>query len=226
MNYEPILNKIKYWKNYKGTGETYRKTHDMDCILTGGNLFADTIFSLWLPLRYTLNYFDSAKWIEWKNHETDVLKKSGVTLKYCDDFLNDFENNIELFLPEHELTTNLIKLFELGQKRCNIMILPYRKWNTQRGSLPYYDYLPHFLYDILNTNDSKENEIICNWIKREQLTLFFNNEIIDKKQIKDLAGTGHVTKHAPKNIVILLLIQNYIEILQQREARMQTTINN
>ena len=58
MKYESIIKKINYWKSYDGTGDEYRKTHDLDCIQTKGNLAADTIFSLWLPLRYTLNYFE------------------------------------------------------------------------------------------------------------------------------------------------------------------------
>ena len=66
MDYEPIINQLSYWINYKGSGDEYRKNNDRDCILTEGNLYADTIFSLWLPLRYTLNYFDCDKWIKWK----------------------------------------------------------------------------------------------------------------------------------------------------------------
>ena len=30
MNYEPIITKINYWKNYDGTGDAYRKTHDLE----------------------------------------------------------------------------------------------------------------------------------------------------------------------------------------------------
>ena len=53
---ETIKTHIQYWIDYKGDGDEYRRTHDLDCILTDGNLFADTLFSLWLPLRYVLNY--------------------------------------------------------------------------------------------------------------------------------------------------------------------------
>ena len=214
MNYEPILNKLSYWRNYCGTGDEYRKTHDLDCILTDGNLLADTIFSLWLPLRYTLNFFDSPQWIKWKEFEADVLKKERTSLKNHEPFLKDLESNIECFLPNHEITRQLIYLFYLGQKRCNIMILPYRSWNTKRGLFPYYDYLPHFLYDILNTDDTTA---IVEWIRREELTMFFIDKIIDKEHIIDLDGTGNVCRHFPKQIILPTLLENYLHILEQRE---------
>ena len=53
MDYTPIIEKIRYWRDDDGVGDEFRRTHDLDCILTGGNLFADLIFSPWLPLRYT-----------------------------------------------------------------------------------------------------------------------------------------------------------------------------
>lgn len=64
--YKPIRNKIEEWiwyDDYKPAGEyydnveaheEYRRWHDRDCVLTGGCLEADTMFSLWLPLRHTI----------------------------------------------------------------------------------------------------------------------------------------------------------------------------
>lgn len=220
MNYKPIIRKLNYWKNYVGSGDEYRKEHDLDCILTGGNLYADTIFSLWLPLRYVLNYFNCTKWVEWKEFEYDVLSKQKMTLKNHNNFIDDLSANIEEFLPEHEITTRLLELFELGQKRCNVMLLPCRQWNTIRGCRPYFDYLPHFLYDLLDTNDLKLKEEIVNWIKVENLSVFFKGGIIEKESILDLAGTGSVYSHSPSRISLLFLIQNYISILKERENTM------
>lgn len=64
--YKPITQKIQSWIDYnrnkpkgnyaahKQEHDEYRKNNDLDCILTDGNLYADTIFSLWLPLRFVL----------------------------------------------------------------------------------------------------------------------------------------------------------------------------
>lgn len=220
MNYQPILDKLSYWKSYNGNSDEYRKTHDLDCILTGGNLYADTIISLWLPLRYTLNYFENPKWTYWKDFEANFLRTNKLTLKNHNGFIEDLERNIQVFLPEHELTYKLIKLFELGQKRCNVMLLLNRRWNSIRGGHPYFDYLPHYLYDLLDTKDLLYRNRIVNWIEDEHLTMFFEKGIIDKEHIVDLAGTGCVYSHSPRKIVLSVLLQNYITMLEEREYYM------
>ena len=219
MKYESIIKKINYWKSYDGTGDEYRKTHDLDCIQTKGNLAADTIFSLWLPLRYTLNYFEHPKWTKWKENECNC---NG--LKNCNAFLDDLIENIEEYLPEHMLTKQLAELFRIGQTEANTMILPYRKWNTVRGGKPYWDYLPHFLYDLLDTENKDFLNAVQKWIKSERLVLFFKDGIIDKDHVKDLAGTGNVCSHFPRNLDVLLLIRNYTEILHERARIMRVDI--
>lgn len=215
MDYTPIIEKIGYWREDNGVGNEFRRTHDLDCVLTGGNLFADTIFSLWLPLRFTLNCFESSKWRNWKEWEYDSLRKQKLTLKSQKPFMLDLEGDIKHFLPECELTESLCRLFELGQKRCNVMILPNRSWNRRRGGAPYWDYLPHYLYDVL-TEDA--TSAVVEWIRREKLAILFKDEIIQKEYLLDLAGTGDVRKHAPKDIVVPTLINNYVNLLQLRET--------
>lgn len=222
MNYNAIKEKIKYWINYEGQGDVYRKIHDLDCILTGGNLLADTIISLWLPLRYTLNYFNLPRWIYWKEYESISLKPKKLGLKNHREFLIELVNNIEMFLPQDERTEKLIRLFELGQTRANIMILPIRSWNAERGMAPYYDYLPHFLYDQMS--DDKIG-MMAEWIVREKLTMFFENETdIKKENLRDLAGTGDVRCHAPKDINLVALLDNYINVLESRENALKSLL--
>lgn len=214
MNYEPITKKIEYWVNYTGTGDEYRKTHDLDCILSGGNLYADNIISLWLPLRYSLNFFDYTDWKNWKCFE----KRTGVRLKHCQVFLQDLERNIAKYLPScHNITKKLMELFEIGQTKANIMILPDREWNKMRGCRPYFDYLPHFLYSLLDTTDEELISNVKKWVTKEKLSPFFEDEIIDLDHIKDLAGTGAVYKHRPENLNLSLLLSNYVSILKKRE---------
>lgn len=216
--YTPILQKIKYWRDYTGTGDTYRQEHDRDCILTGGNLFSDTLFSLWLPLRYTLNYYGCELWNDWKEFEDEKLRPQKLGLKDCPDFLNSLIENIDAYLPPTRLTTLLSELFQLGQQRCNVMILPYRSWNSRRGCNPYWEYLPHFLYDLMNTDSAPFLQAISAWLKTEHLEMFFNNGNLDKNNLKDLAGTGAVWRHKPSEINLEHLLHSYIDILKERQA--------
>lgn len=208
MYYDVIIEKIIEWKNYNGVGDEYRKTHDRDCILTNGNLYADTIFSLWLPLRYTLEFVNCDKWNEWKKKD---VRKQDI------DFFDDLIENINTYLPEEKIEKlHLDKLFHFGMKRANVMILPYRQWNTQRGNFPYYEYMPHFLYDKLNTENIDFLNVVKKWILDEHLDMFFNDGNIDKESIIDLAGTGSVTSHKPEAINLEVLFKNYIDILEKR----------
>ena len=214
--YRPIIKKLEYWRDYTGTGDLYRQEHDLDCILTGGNLFADTLFSLWLPLRYTLNDYGCGLWNEWKGFEAEKLRPQKLGLKDCPEFLNALIEKIDVFLPPTRLTTLLSELFQLGQQRCNVIILPYRSWNSRRGGNPYWEYLPHFLYDLMNTDSSPFLQAVSAWLREEHLEMFFDNGILDKNHLKDLAGTGAVWKHKPDEINVEYLLCNYIDILRER----------
>ena len=216
--YAPIIQKIEYWRDYTGTGDLYRQTHDLDCLQTGGNLLADTIFSLWLPLRYVLDYFGYTAWEKWKVYEYKKLNPKNMGLKDFPAFLDEFVADIENYLPPTGLTLHLSELFRLGQKRCNVMILLYRHWNRQRGGKPYWDYLPHFLFDLLNTDSPLFLQVLQTWIRNEKLEMFFIDGKLEKDHLKDLAGTGAVWKHSPKEINLEELLLNYIAILKERES--------
>lgn len=222
MLYAPIIQKIEYWRDYTGTGDLYRQNHDWDCLQVEGNLLADTLVSLWLPLRYVLNHFDYTEWKEWKEREDKKLKPKKKRLKDCPDFLGELVGNIENYLPPTELTLRLSELFRLGQQRCNVMILPYRFWNRLRGDRPYWDFLPHFLYDLLDTDSPLFLQAVQTWIKREKLEMFFINGKLDKDSLKDLAGTGAPWIHSPKKINLEVLLNNYIKILRERELLIPT----
>lgn len=210
---ETIKMHIQYWIDYKGDGDEYRRTHDLDCILTDGNLFADTLFSLWLPLRYVLNYCGTAQWEKYRRIKD---------LKNNDAFLNDLKNNLQTFIPDMGLLSKLEKLCKLGRTRANVIILPYRRWNNMRGGNPYWDYFPHFLYDLLNTEDEMFMSTMQAWIERENLQMFFDGEIV-KDKIIDLCGLGKPWLHYPgdKQFDVHKLIDNYISILEQRSINYQ-----
>ena len=74
--YDPIYKKIESWIAYEKAKpkssynsnrkehDEFRKNNDLDCILRGGNLNADTIFSLWIPLRFSIVNLNTYKDIE------------------------------------------------------------------------------------------------------------------------------------------------------------------
>ena len=53
IEYEENKPKTKYDEDSENH-DKFRSEHDLDCVLRNGNLHADTIFSLWLPLRFAL----------------------------------------------------------------------------------------------------------------------------------------------------------------------------
>lgn len=211
----PIIAKLKYWRDYDGTGDEYRRTHDLDCILTGGDLRADTLFSLWLPLRYSMNHFDKPEWQYWRDFEYIELKPKGVRLKDYPDFLNNMINHIDQFLDfDSELMRKLSTLFELGQRRANVILLPKRNWNSRRGCRPYWDYFPHFLFDLFAY--SVDEDALQRWLREESLEPFFASETFAQENIRDLAGTGSPCIHNPRDIQLVQLVDNYIDILRRR----------
>ena len=87
-----------------------------------------------------------------------------------------------------------------------------------RGRAPYWEYMPHFLYDLFNTENECFIYAVQYWIKDQKLTMFFNNpENLVKENIKDLAGSGSIFKHSSVNIDVDKLLDNYIDILLQRK---------
>ncbi len=225
--YEPIKRMIDAWiwysenvpkSNYDDAPEdhdNFRKEHDLDCILTGGNLFADTIFSLWLPLRFTIVNINSYQKIE---------RICGCKVDKNVPFLSAVADNIDELLPkDNELVINLSKLFDLGQTRANVMILPDRRLNKSRWEKTF-DYMPNFLYKCFKGKEGEfssffhnDDTKLINWIEREHLTFFFENEEIKKDNLLDLAGTNDKTNNVPPNINALNeMLISYIQILEKR----------
>lgn len=224
--YEPIKEKLNEWITYAENEpkvdyhecpevhDEYRKTHDRDCILTDGNLYADTIFSLWLPLRNTIVCLNDENAIK---EVGDIYNK----IDFCKALMKD--NNLEKLLPKNQsIVENLSLLFELGMKRCNVMILPERWLNSARGKKPYYDYMPVFLFESFPGGMFSKAwnglEDFVEWVQREHLELFFEGEIAPKN-IRDLAGTGDVRISRSEEGVVGMerLIDKYISILNARK---------
>ena len=224
--YGPIYKKIISWIAYDDNKpktdylfepdihDRFRAANDLDCVLRNGNLHADTIFSLWLPLRFALVKMNGYRRIK---------KITKIKFDYNSDFLERLlvDRNLEKLLPlENETTHLLSELFVLGQQRENTMLLPER-WMQKRGNDPYWDYVPYFLYACFEGGEFYKvfgsNEKLINWIKEEKLEGFFDGEI-SRNNIRDLAGTGDVKKGVPTNVADLNeMLRRYISILQNRK---------
>lgn len=220
--YRPIIEKIASWikyeenkpkTDYKADAEShdkYRASHDLDCILRDGNLHADTIFSLWIPLRYALvrvSGYDKIKEV------------TGLDLSQSVPFWKALiqNGNLQRLLPIKNETTRLIsELFYLGQQVENTMILPER-WLQSRGGKPYYDYMPYFLYECFSGGNFHKafgsDDRVCEWAEHEKLECFFDG-IICKDNIIDLAGTGDIKNGVPDDLNYML--RSYISVLQKR----------
>lgn len=241
---QPIEDKIRFWIEYErnmpqipyGGNEIffdeYRQFHDLDCQLLGGQLGADTIFSLWRPLEYTLLAL----------HAPEDLQKDLGTVRKRRMFLQGLLNRgLGEYFPVHmEIVQHLSQLFDLGQKRENVMLLSNRGLNEMRAVSPYEDYMPYFLkecfkggkfYHIFNHDEG----LLRFWLMREELQVFFEDGYLVPEAILDLAGTGDVTVVKPvaedaedEDEYIEELSQmfaGYVEILQARAACLEQVEN-
>ena len=220
--YRPIIQKISSWIEYEENKpktkydedaenhDKFRSEHDLDCVLRNGNLHADTIFSLWLPLRFALVRLSGY----------DKIKEvTGLDLEQSVPFWKALirNGNLKTLLPiKNETTRLLYELFYYGQKIENTMLLPER-WLQSRGGKPYYDYMPYFLYECFKGGNFHKafgsDEEVCKWIREENLECFFDGTVC-KENIIDLACTGDVKKGIPDDLNYML--RSYISILQKR----------
>lgn len=230
--YEPIRRKVEEWLWYdenqpKGNyfanveeHDRFRSLHDRDCMLTGGNLRADTLFSLWTPLRHTI--------MRLNNKET-IRSVGDISKKYV--FLREFikGHNIETLLPESEsIVWKLSELFELGMGRENVFLLPARQLNCARARKPYDDYVPVMLAEAFPGGAFSEYwdspEAYRRWIDEEHMEMFFDGGIFPE-HVRDLSGSGDVhISLAPEGVASMeRMLDNYIAVLKTRKQYFDQT---
>lgn len=215
--FSPIREVLQYWLA-PGTGD--RLKDDRDCQLTG-SLYADTIISPWLPLRFTLNRMGKPMWRHFLDYEYQSLRPQRLRLKTCPEFLSAMIAQPESFLDlDTPLVQKLSKLMKLGMQRENVMILLDRSWNVRRGRPPYFDYFPHYLHDLF---EDQEHDVLVSWLEEQHLQPLFEDGILEQTRIKDLAGTGDPRRHQPQSIDLMRLFENYIRFLEERRLVMDDT---
>lgn len=224
--YESIRRKVEEWLwydenqpegNYFANVEEhdrFRSLHDRDCVLTGGELRADTLFSLWMPLRHTITRL---------NDRGTILSVGDISKKYV--FLREFikGDNMEKLLPEAEsIVRKLSELFELGMGRENVFLLPERQLNCARARKPYYDYVPVMLLEAFSGGAFSEYwnspEAYRQWIEEEHMEVFFDGDV-SPEHIKDLSGSGDIhISLAPEGVAPMeRMLDNYIAVLKERK---------
>lgn len=235
----PILEKMKVWVEYYDeeqqisekdyvARDNFRKENDTDCQLTGGNLLADTIISLWVPLRFTVNHLNDRE-IEGRGEKVKInfCRKSLQNPAYLAKLLPYSERSVQL----------LCELFREGVKRQNVMLLPDKKLNTLKGNaddkkgIAIYDYMPHFLYQCFTNHQfiqywNNDEELLKKWIVEQKLEGFFENATdgsvsITKSAIKDLSRSGIRDNKCKTKQDLESMLEAYVTILKDRKYRLK-----
>lgn len=163
----------------------WRRANDLDCIAKDGDLRADTLISMWSPMKMVLQYL----------HPGMVIYKTanGSDPNY---YLSMLRDNFDKYFKFEDkkrqgLVTMLDSLCAFAEKESNFILLPgvSRDKGTQMNPDRYglkihgkyvwlYDQVPCTLYHVFEKdtlgkyfNDEKE---VIDWIKREHLEVGFN----------------------------------------------------
>ncbi|WP_234950036.1 hypothetical protein [Tissierella praeacuta] len=180
-----------------------REENDLDCLYFNGDLRADTIFSVWTPLKFVLDCL---------NPNEKFYKKN----KFGPDphkYLKKIKHNIDTYLPKSEKVVEELYYFvKLAETRANAMKWPSQGINNKRYD--YYDQMPPTLYNCFPNGDYSSyfgKEIALNdWIERERLEMFFFNGIYSKETVKPL-----ITNMRPNERKWLEDKNEIIEMLQK-----------
>jgi len=219
----PVKEKVNEWITYQTykpkspyqgneiVHDIYRALNDTDCKLANGNLMADTIFSLWNPLKMVLECLNPGE----KFYKTD---KYNIDKNY---HLRRIINNIDKFLPtSNELVRKLCIFAELVSTRPNVMILPDRKMQSRGNS--FLDQMPKTLYEcfkdgVFSGYFNNDDSIVVNWVIEEKLEVFFDGEI-KKENLKPLIERVNANDVCwlKKEEEINEMLDNYITILKLR----------
>lgn len=237
---DPIEAKLRFWIEYEKNlpqiplrgneifFDEYRSQNDLDCRFLGGNLGADTLFSLWQPLSLALLAL---------NEEENLVQNLG-TVRKRQHFLQKLLNSgLEPYLPSDEpLVIELRKLFARGQQRENVMLLSNRGLNEMRALPPYHDYMPYFLLECFRGGKfahifNKDEGLLRFWLMREELQVFFDDGFLVPEAILDLSGSGDPRIHLPPKgnsfeeevANLLSMFQDYNAILEERAECLSQT---
>lgn len=190
--YEDLLEQNKKWLKIKQ--DEWRKENDLDVVWLKGNLNADTIFSVWMPLKMCLQCSAAYPYSQ-KGLKYFPFKQDGY--KGYMNFLTDIEINIDKYLPKDEWP-ELYEFAELASTRANVMKLPNRGMQTRgikefsfekwKVTEPFFDQMPRTLYECFEGGElqkrerayfKNDNEVI-RWVEDEKLTSFLMKKFLER----------------------------------------------
>lgn len=204
-----IINFINYWiEGY----DKPRALHDMDCLYFDGDFKADTIFSVWTPLKFVLDCLNP-------NEKFYKHNKYGNPHKY----LFKVKNNLETLLPRDKLIVQeLYRFVELAETRANYFIWPATGINKQRYC-DDFDQMPPTLYKCFpgekySSFFHHDVMVLFKWIENQNMESFFLGKALSKENIRPLISNMRTdeSKWLTDEIEILEMLQNYNSILMER----------
>lgn len=203
----PIINFLNYWMEPSKP----RAINDLDCLYFSGDLSADTIFSVWSPLKMVLdNLNPNEKFYNPNKYGPDPYK-----------YLKKIRDNIDFYLPRNERMVKELYLFaNLAETRANYMLWPSQGPNGQRFF--YYDQMPLTLYNCFPNGDLSryfDNKItLSEWLIREKLEMFFSSSTYSKEKIIPLISRmkTNTFEWLKDSGEIIEMLQNMNLILGQR----------
>lgn len=206
---DPVVDYLLYFWEYikaKDSSEEFRKKHDLDCVHTDGNLYADTIFSFWFPFKMYLQ----AHYPEYYSGGVKGTPRKNIT--DIDELLGRMPL-IKMGKDYHLLS----EFASLAQTRENVMILPDRK--MQKRGVYWLDQMPITLKACFSGSFSLyfKDRTVLNWIAEEHLDAFFDGEP-SEESIRKL---GTVTSDRPEwcstEDDVCEMLKAYIDILKKRQ---------
>lgn len=172
-----IKNFLLYWQKSYGKP---RVKNDLDCLYCKGEKLADTIYSMWMPIKMVVKCLHG-EIVNKKYKDNDPLKD-----------INKLIQNYSKYFPENNiLICKLNELAVLAETRANVMILP-KKGMQSRGR---YDQMNLFLWSIFKDgNKSKffdgNDDLVRKWIVEQKLQpLFVCEKELKRENIKPLIET-------------------------------------
>ena len=204
-----IINFINYWiEGY----DKPRALSDLDCLYYDGDLNADTIFSVWTPIKFVLDCLNPKE-------KFYKYNKYGNPHK----FLFIVKDNLDTLLPrDKEVVQELYRFAELAETRANYFKWPITGINKQRygddfDQMPpaLYKCFPGGKYSSFFDNDAM---VLFQWIEDQKLEDFFIGNSIEQKNIRPLISSmnANESKWLKDEIEILEMLKNYNSILQER----------
>ena len=223
-NNNHLRNFCLYWlKATEGSGEEWRKKNDLDCLYFDGDLRADTLMSPWTPVKWVANCLN-------KEHNITFYKQP----KYLKLLAEDRDAYLP---PKHKLVKLLDEFLELAEQRCNYILLPDRKMNTERYTMTLsdkrmkmYDEVPATLYYIFEKDALGrffENEdAVKAWVKREHLEMGFKYGFIYQDNVNSLIPDLHPSepKYFTEEAEIEAALSYMIMFLQRRKVALEVPV--